>query len=117
MTPDEVRKTVLTTMETSLELQLRAVRQMLEKDPTPPPIRRRGGRRRQSLVDLSVQILTERAGPMHVNDIVEALRKSHGRVTDRDAISSALGKKAAQGLLVRKAGRATFEALNQEEQP
>ena len=114
MEDEQLRKVVLTTMGTSLELQLRAVHQLLGEEEIPPKSRVRAGSRRQSLVDQSVQILTDASLPMHVNDIVTVLREKFGRITDRDSVSSALGKKARQGILVRQSAPATFELLTED---
>lgn len=112
MTDAEIQKVVLATLDAFIRLQAQALRQLTHAEPPPPPIRRRGGRRHQSIVDQSIQILAERRAPMHINELVTALRSKHGRVTDRDALASALGKKAAQGLLVRKTAPATFESIS-----
>jgi hypothetical protein len=63
------------------------------------------------LVHDAVSILTECRRPLHVNDLVDMLRERHGRVTDRDSLSSALAKKARQGVLVRQSGPATFALI------
>ena len=107
----EVKEIVMHVLETSLELQLKAVRQIQGEGDEPVTTRRKSGKRRQSLVDLSIEILTEAGKPMHVNDIVRHLLENFGRVTDRDSISSALGKKAKQGILVQQPAPATFELL------
>jgi hypothetical protein len=54
---------------------------------------------------------------MHVNELVSALQRRFGRVTDRDALSSALAKKARAGQLVRQTGKATFEVILPEPRP
>jgi len=59
-------------------------------------------------VDLAVEILTEEKRPVHVDELVELLRERHGRLTDRDSLSSALAKKDKQGLRVRRAAPASF---------
>ena len=66
------------------------------------------GLRRKSLIDLSIQILTEERRPLHVDQMVELLSQRHGRQTDRDSLSSALLKKDKQGILVRRVAPATF---------
>ena len=89
---EEFREILLQVLELQLEHQLRAVRQLrgkVEAEAVLPP---RRGRRRQSLVDLSVQILTEERKPLHVDDLVQLLQKRFGRLTDRDALSSSLAK-------------------------
>jgi len=115
MEEEKVKKIVIQVLETSLELQLKALRQIQGEEDEPLIIRPKKGKRRQSLVDLSIQILTETGRPMHVNDIVKLLLETHGRVTDRDTISSALGKKARQGILVRQVAKATFELVEKND--
>ena len=113
---EQDRKRVLEILETVLELQLRSVRQLLNrKEDTDDalPLPRRRGRRRKSLVDLVVELLTEEKGALHVDALVELLRQRYGRVTERDALSSALSKKAGpEGVIVR-VQPATF-ALRQQ---
>jgi hypothetical protein len=115
MKQDEARKLVLETLEVYTELQLKAIQELKGKTiETGRPSRRRG-RRRQSLVDMSHQILTELGRPMHVSDLVEAVYERFDRVTDRDALSSALAKKARQGILFKQTAPATFAALSDPE--
>ena len=105
------KKIILEIIETMLELQLRSVRTMLNKEEVVAEVVQRRGRKRKSLVDLSVEILTDEQHPVHVDELVELLMERHGRVTDRDSLSSALAKKAKQGILVRRVSPATFELL------
>ena len=114
MDRDDVGKTVLQVMETVLELELRAVRQALGEEPVGSARPRRRGSRRQSIVDQSVQILTDEKRAMHVSELVGHLRQRFGRVTDRDTLSSALAKKARQGVLLRQTAPATFGLLEVE---
>ena len=108
---NQQRKLILETMETMLEVQLRSIREMLGKEEDPVNVVRRRGRKRKSLVHLSVKLLTDKQRPVHVDELVELLMDHYGRVTDRDSLSSALAKKAKQGVLVRRASPATFELL------
>jgi len=108
---NQQRKLVLETIETLLELQLRSVRMMLNKEEDTAEVVQRRGRKRKSLVDLSVDLLTEEQHPVHVDELVELLMDRYGRITDRDSLSSALAKKAKQGILVRRVSPATFELL------
>jgi hypothetical protein len=105
------RELILETMETILELELRAVRQALGTDEPQAGAARQRGRKRKSLADLSVELLTDEQRPLHVDELVDLLREHYGRVTDRDSLSSALAKKAKQGVLVRRVSPATFELL------
>lgn len=111
MNHDDVGKMVLQVLETVLELELRAVRQALGDEPVAAARPRRRGARRQSIVDQSVQILTAEKRPVHVVELVGLLRQTFGRITDRDTLSSALAKKARQGVLLRQTAAATFAVL------
>ena len=105
------RELILETIETLLELQIRSVRKLLDKEEVTTNVVQRRGRKRKSLVDLSIDLLTDEQRPVHVDELVELLMDHYGRVTDRDSLSSALAKKAKQGLLVRRVSPATFELL------
>ena len=109
------QKLVLETMETMIELQLRSVRTMLNKEEVIAEVVQRRGRKRKSLVDLSLELLTVEKHPVHIDELVELLLTRYGRVTDRDSLSSALAKKAKQGILVRRVSPATFELLKQSQ--
>ncbi len=108
---DQQRKLILETMETMLELQLASIRRILGKEETQVSVVRKRGRKRKSLVHLSIELLTEKQRPIHVYELVELLMDHYGRVTDRDSLSSALAKKAKQGVFVRRVSPATFELL------
>lgn len=115
MKTQEFKEVLLQVLELQLEYQLRAIRQLRGKpdvEPIPTP---RRGRRRQSLVDLSIQVLAEERKPLHVDELVQLLQKRFGRLTDRDALSSALAKKSRRGILVRQSAPATFCLLDSKE--
>ena len=105
------KQLILKNMETVLELELRSIRQALGRDEPQISAIRQKGRRRKSLVDLCVKILTDEQRSVHINELIELLRERYGRVTDRDSLSSALAKKAKLGVSVRRVSPATFELL------
>lgn len=109
----EIERAVMRAMETILQLELKAVRQALGKDDADLYAPRRRGARKMSLVDQSVEILTDEACPLHVGKLVVMLRDRFGRVTDRDTLSSALAKKARQGRLLCQTAPATFGLLEE----
>jgi len=94
-----------------LELQLRSIRKILGKEEASVTLVRKRRTKRKSLVDLSVELLTDEQRPVHVDEIVELLLEHYGRVTDRDSLSSALAKKAKQDTLICRVAPATFEIL------
>ena len=115
MKTEEFKDVLLQVLELQLEYQLRAIRQLRGKSETEPSLTHRRGRRRQSLVDLSIQILTEERSPSMSTILSNCSRKAFGRLTDRDALSSALAKKARRGILLRQSAPATFSLLDSKE--
>ena len=115
MEKEDIKQVLLQVLELQLEYQLRAIRQLQGKPDSEPTLAPRRGRRRQSLVDLCLKILTEEGKPLHVNELTQLLRQRFGRLTDRDTLSSALAKKARQGILVRQSAPATFTLIDSKE--
>lgn len=115
MEKEDLKETLLEVFQFLLEYQLRAIRKLQGKPETEPVLFRQSGRRRQSLVDLSVQILTEEQKPLHVDDLVRILQQRFARLTDRDALSSALAKKARRGILLTQSAPATFTLIDSKE--
>lgn len=101
----ENRELILETLETLLELQLRAVRQLRGTEEMPPPVRLKRGLRKNSLVSLSIQLLEDSGIPLHVDDLVKLLVQKHNRVTDKDALAGALSRKVQEGEKLKKCGR------------
>jgi len=115
MEKEELKQVFLQVMEIQLEYQLRAIRQLQGKPESESVKAPRRGRRRQSLVDLSVKILTEEGKPLHVNELARLLQQRFGRLADRDTLSSALAKKSRRGILLRQSAPATFTIINAKE--
>lgn len=108
MKTEEFKEILLEVLEFQLDYQLRAVRQLRGKTDTEAGLPPRRGERRQSLVDLSAQILTEERKSLHVDELVQLLQRRSGRLTDRDALSSALAKKARAGIIFQQTPPALF---------
>ena len=117
MKKENFKEVLLQVLELQLVYQLRAIRQLQGNPETEPSPAIRWGRRRHSLVDLSVQILTEERKPLHVDNLVRILQQRFGRLTDRDTLSSALAKKARRGILLRQSAPATFTLIDSKEDP
>jgi hypothetical protein len=115
MKKEDIKEVILQVLEFQLDSQLRAIRQLQGKSMDEPVPASRRGRRRQSLVDLTVKILTEEHKPLQVNEIAHLLQQRCGRLADRDTLSSALAKKARQGLLLRQSAPATFTLIETKE--
>lgn len=111
MDDQPLRQVILETIEAMLELQLKSVRQLRGRgmgvSETQQSTQRKV-RKRQSLVDLTAEILAQEQRPVHVDELVELLKERHGRFTDRDSLSSALAKKDRQGILVQRVSPGKF---------
>jgi len=103
-----LRQVILETIEAMLELQLKSVRQLRGRGISETQSTQRKVRKRQSLVDLTSEILAQEQRPVHVDELVELLKERHGRFTDRDSLSSALAKKDRQGILVQRVAPGKF---------
>jgi hypothetical protein len=108
MEKQAIRQVILETFEAMLELQLKSIRRLRDREVEAETPTRRKVRKRQSLVDLSVDILTQEQRPVHIDELVELLKERHNRLTDRDSLSSALAKKDHQGILVRRVAPGKF---------
>lgn len=105
------KKLILETMETLFQLQLSSVQKLLSEKDDEKITRHRSGKRRHSITDNIIEILTEEKRSLHISEIVDLLKIRFNRVTDRDTISSMLSKKSRQGILVKQTGPATFGLL------
>ncbi len=102
---NEVRDTILEAMEQGLDAQLRALRRLRkagESAPEPRP------EKRKSQITIAYDILLEAPGPLHVNEILECMRKTFGVEVDRESLVSSLTKKVARGDRFVRTGRNTF---------
>jgi hypothetical protein len=115
MEKEDIKQALLQILEVQLEYQLRAIRQLQGNPDSEPILTPKRGRRRQSIVDLCLNILTEEGKPLHVNELALLLQQRFGRLTDRDTLSSALAKKARRGILLRQSAPATFTLIDSKE--
>ncbi len=105
---------ILETIEMMLEIQLKSVKELIDIEINPQKMSRTIGHRRKSLIDLTIQLLTDIQRPIHVDELVKLLMQKHNRQTDRDSLSSALLKKDKKGILVQRVAPATFALRKQD---
>jgi len=91
---DDIRDTLLSTIEASLDAQLRAVRR-LRKGETPDskPLRKS----RLSQVDMAYDVLRKSRTPLHVSQLLDRIQTAFGVRIDRESLVSSLAKKIAHG--------------------
>ena len=103
--PDDVKDTILTMVEASLEAQLRAVRRLRRGDPA-------GGRASHqkglSQVDMAYDVLKKARGPLHIAEVLARIQTTFGVTVDRESLVSSLTKKVGRGDRFVRTDRNTF---------
>lgn len=89
---DDLKDTILSLFEASLEAQLRAVRRLRQPPATPAPRRRKG----LSQVDMAYDVLKKARSPLHVSDLLARIHSSFAVHIDRESLVSSLTKKVAR---------------------
>jgi DNA-directed RNA polymerase delta subunit len=91
---EDLRDSVLSAIEESLDAQLRAVRRLRKGELTEPKPSRRA---RLSQVDMAYDILQKARNPLHVADLLQRIQSAYGVSVDRESLVSSLTKKIARG--------------------
>lgn len=91
---ENLRDTVLSAIEESLDAQLRAVRRLRKGETSEG---KPSGRARLSQVDMAYDILKKARAPLHVDDLLERIQSAYGVSVDRESLVSSLSKKIARG--------------------
>ena len=90
---DDLKDSILSIFEASLEAQLRAVRRLRQgEEDTPKPARVKG----RSQVDMAYDVLKKARSPLHVSQLLDRIHSSFGVVVDRESLVSSLTKKVAR---------------------
>jgi hypothetical protein len=90
---EDLKDTVLSTIEASLEAQLRAIRRLRNQPEDAQPPRQR---KSMSQVDMAFDILTRARAPLHISEIIDRIQKHFGVSVDRESLASSLSKKIAR---------------------
>jgi hypothetical protein len=90
---DDIKDTVLSVFEASLEAQLRAVRRLRQGQTEGAKPRPSKGR---SQVDMTFDILKKARTPLHVSEIIDRIQTQFGVTVDRESLVSSLSKKVAR---------------------
>jgi hypothetical protein len=90
---DDIKDTVLSAIEVSLEAQLRAIRRLRQgrsEEVKPRPTKGR------SQVDMACDILKRARAPLHVSEMIDRIQTQFGVTVDRESLVSSLSKKVAR---------------------
>lgn len=90
---DDIKDTVMSAFEASLEAQLRAIRRLRQGQTEEAQPRPKRGR---SQVDMAYDILKRVRSPLHVSEIIDRIQTQFGVAVDRESLVSSLSKKVAR---------------------
>ena len=105
MPDDHLKDLILSTVEASLDAQLRAVRRLRHGEPAAGPPRPRKG---LSQVDMAHDVLKKARGPLHVSEILTRIEAQFRVTVDRESLVSSLTKKVARGDRFVRTDKNTF---------
>jgi hypothetical protein len=90
---EDLKDSILSIFQTSLEAQLRAVRQLRKSQASAPsPSRNKS----LSQVDMAFDVLKKARSPLHVSVLIDRIHASFGVSVDRESLVSSLTKKVAR---------------------
>ena len=90
---DELKDSILSIFEASLDAQLRAVRRLRQGDTSAArPARSKG----LSQVDMAFDVLKKARSPLHVSELLDRIHAAFGVTVDRESLVSSLSKKVAR---------------------
>ncbi len=102
---NDTRDIILSTIEASLDAQLRAVRRLRKGEGTEARPSRQS---RLSQVDMAYDVLKAAHEPLHISDLLERIHSAFGVRVDRDSLVSSLAKKISRGDRFIRTERNTF---------
>lgn len=103
--PDDLKDSILSIFEASLDAQLRAVRRLRRGPARPAAAPRQRG---LSQVDMAYDVLKKVRTPLHVSDLLARIETTFHVSVDRDSLVSSLTKKVARGDRFLRADKNTF---------
>jgi hypothetical protein len=90
---DDLKESILSIFEASLDAQLRAVRRLRHGDTyAAKPSRKKG----LSQVDMAYDVLKKTRSPLHISALLDRIHASFGVTVDRESLVSSLTKKVAR---------------------
>ena len=89
---EDLKDSILSIFEASLDAQLRAVRRLRHPDIEVANPRNKG----LSQVDMAYDVLKKARAPLHVSDLLDRIHASFGVSVDRESLVSSLTKKVAR---------------------
>lgn len=115
--PDTPRDDLLDALEAITKAQLRAIRRLRLS----PQMKRRStaseGARRVSSMEMVYDILKREGRPVHITDVLSAVKKRFGVDLDRESVVSAISKRIARQDRFMRTAPNTFALIPEREEP
>ena len=89
---NDLKDSVLSIFEASLDAQLRAVRRLRHGESAAASRPRKG----RSQIDMAYDVLKKARAPLHVSELLARIQSSFAVTVDRDSLVSSLTKKVAR---------------------
>ncbi|MDY0152000.1 MAG: hypothetical protein RBS43_06975 [Candidatus Cloacimonas sp.] len=112
MNDNDVKTALLEVEEIKLKAQLRAVRELLRGESTPPLDE---NEKRISQIEYVYMALKKAKKPLHVTEIIDKVKELYGLELYRESIVSALLKKVNRFDRFTKMGRNTFGLIEHKD--
>jgi len=106
--PDDLKDTILSIFEASLDAQLRAVKRLRQTPEASPVTPQPKG---MSQVDMAYDVLNRAHSPLHISTIIERIQLTFGVSVDRESLVSSLTKKVARNDRFTRTEKNTFALL------
>jgi hypothetical protein len=108
---DDLKDTILATIEVSLDAQLRAVRRLRRGESAEmKPVRKV----RMSQIDMAYDVLKGAQAPLHIEDLLKNIQDSFAIQVDRESLVSSIVKKIRQGRRFVRTAPNTFSLRPEE---
>ena len=102
---DDLKQSILSIFEASLDAQLRAVRRLRKGATAAPQPSRRSS---LSQIDMAYDVLKKARAPLHVSDLLARIKASFSVAVDRESLVSSLSKKVTRGDRFLRTAKNTF---------
>jgi hypothetical protein len=102
---DDLKDSILSIFEASLDAQLRAVRRLRGRE---PEHRRAGRQSGLSQSDMAYDILKKAQTPLHISELLARIGSTFHVRVDRESLVSSLSKKVARGDRFTRTDKNTF---------
>lgn len=103
--PDDLKDSILSIFEASLDAQLRAIRRLRRGPAEAVPAPRQRG---LSQVDMAYDVLKKARTPLHISALLAHIHATFHVTVDRESLVSSLTKKVARGDRFMRTDKNTF---------